>query len=196
MKDQGIFFPRDLSNRLDESLGLDPNISLHKSPAGGSAGADGEARGPQVGRADVLTLSRDYIFFFGLYWVHAGNLCSGEFLNLLPLDSLMRFVDSASPACRAQRLKDLLRAHPITKTFAPWRIASPLSRVMNPYSMSKASPYGSTELSDRSSPLSSISSLVISTAQLALLMLGPWAFFATLTWALMGKWVTWKRGSF
>lgn len=46
--------------------------------------------------------------------------------------------------------------------------------------------YGSAELPDarREAP---ISRLVISTAQLALLMLAPWALFATLTWALMSR---------
>ena len=37
-------------------------------------------------------------------------------------------------------------------------------------------------------PSSDVSRLVVSTAQLALLMLAPWALFATLTWALMCRW--------
>ncbi|CAK8995010.1 unnamed protein product [Durusdinium trenchii] len=55
---------------------------------------------------------------------------------------------------------------------------------MNPYSMSKPS-YGAASGPTNSGPIS----LVISTVQLALLMLAPWAFFATLTWALMSRWV-------
>eukprot|EP00438_Fugacium_kawagutii_P017301 Skav213698 [mRNA] locus=scaffold491:706106:713703:- [translate_table: standard] len=55
---------------------------------------------------------------------------------------------------------------------------------MNPYSMYKS--YGSAELPDARRE-ASISRLVISTAQLALLMLAPWALFATLTWALMSR---------
>ncbi|CAK8994885.1 unnamed protein product [Durusdinium trenchii] len=54
---------------------------------------------------------------------------------------------------------------------------------MNPYSMSKPS-YGAASGPTNSGPIS----LVISTVQLALLMLAPWAFFATLTWALMSRW--------
>jgi len=53
-----------------------------------------------------------------------------------------------------------------------------------PYSMYKTS-YGSAELPD--TRRDSISRLVISTAQLALLMLAPWALFATLSWALMSR---------
>ena len=53
-----------------------------------------------------------------------------------------------------------------------------------PYSMYKTS-YGSAELPD--TRRDSISGLVISTAQLALLMLAPWALFATLSWALMSR---------
>jgi hypothetical protein len=45
--------------------------------------------------------------------------------------------------------------------------------------------YGSAELPD--TRRDSISRLVISTAQLALLMLAPWALFATLSWALMSR---------
>lgn len=54
-----------------------------------------------------------------------------------------------------------------------------------PYSMYKTS-YGSAELPD-TRRRDSISRLVISTAQLALLMLAPWALFATLSWALMSR---------
>ncbi|CAK9022604.1 Hypothetical protein SCF082_LOCUS15855 [Durusdinium trenchii] len=50
--------------------------------------------------------------------------------------------------------------------------------------MSKPS-YGAASGPTNSGPIS----LVISTVQLALLMLAPWAFFATLTWALMSRWV-------
>ena len=53
--------------------------------------------------------------------------------------------------------------------------------------------YGSAELPDRRD---SISRLVISTAQLALLMLAPWALFATLSWALMSRQVILGHGEF
>jgi len=56
--------------------------------------------------------------------------------------------------------------------------------------------YGSADLPDLQRR-DSISRVVISTAQLALLMLAPWALFATLSWALMSRQVylyPWIRG--
>ena len=59
---------------------------------------------------------------------------------------------------------------------------------MNPYSSMYKANYGSADLPDPRRD--SISRVVISTAQLALLMLAPWALFATLSWALMSRQVT------
>lgn len=60
---------------------------------------------------------------------------------------------------------------------------------MNPYSSMYKANYGSADLPDLQRR-DSISRVVISTAQLALLMLAPWALFATLSWALMSRQVT------
>ena len=66
---------------------------------------------------------------------------------------------------------------------------TPLQRFpMNPYSSMYKANYGSADLPDPRRD--SISRVVISTAQLALLMLAPWALFATLSWALMSRQVT------
>ena len=60
---------------------------------------------------------------------------------------------------------------------------------MNPYSSMYKANYGSADLPN-DPRRDSISRVVISTAQLALLMLAPWALFATLSWALMSRQVT------